>query len=42
MLLQANGWTMLNQILLVPLAILLAALAWLTWVRKSPAPAVAA
>jgi len=42
MLLHANGWTMLNRISLVPLGILLAALVWLTWMRKSRAPAVAA
>jgi len=40
MLLHANGWTMLNRFSLVPLAVLLAALAWMAWVRRTRAPAV--
>jgi MFS family permease len=42
LLLHANGWTMLNRISLVPLAILTFALVWLAWVRRVRAPAVPA
>jgi hypothetical protein len=42
LLLHANGWTMLNRISLVPLAILTLALVWLAWVRRVRAPAVPA
>ena len=41
LLLDANGWTMLNRISLGPLLVLLTALIWMTWIRRSRAPAVA-
>ena len=37
MLLHADGWTMLNQISLVPLAVMLAALIWMARVRRAAA-----
>jgi hypothetical protein len=37
MLLHADGWTMLNRISLVPLAVLLAALIWMARVRRTDA-----
>jgi MFS family permease len=35
LLLYANGWTMLNWISFVPLAVLLVALSWLAWTRRT-------
>ena len=42
LLLHADGWTMLNRISLVPLALLLAALLWMARVKKAKAAALAA
>jgi MFS family permease len=42
LLLHADGWTMLNRISLVPLALLLTALIWMARVRKAKAAALAA
>ncbi len=41
LLLHADGWTMLNRISLVPLALLLVALIWMARVRKSKAAVLA-
>jgi MFS family permease len=35
LLLHANGWTMLNWISFVPLAVLLVTLSWLAWTRRT-------
>lgn len=35
LLLHANGWTILNWISLVPIAVLLATLAWMAWMRRA-------
>ena len=40
LLLDANGWSMLNWISLVPIVVLLAALAWMARIRRMRAPAV--
>ena len=37
MLLHADGWSMLNRISLVPLAVMLAALIWMARVRRAAA-----
>ncbi|MBP8297532.1 MAG: MFS transporter, partial [Burkholderiales bacterium] len=42
LLLHADGWTMLNRISLVPLALLLVALLWMARVKKAKAAALAA